>query len=117
MLQYKWPLCGCDINRSLPSIISNNNLISIIGPKAVAKYVWRQSKITVVFTLTPNLFYIDGGTTLQRFLREYLIDEMIIALIPLLLGGGDRRFEGFDQYLGFKLADTMVLLTQLVKGD
>ena len=40
--------------------------------------------------------YIDGGTTIQRFLREDLIDEMIITEIPILLGGGDRLFGELD---------------------
>lgn len=59
--------------------------------------------------------YIDGGTTIQRFLREDLIDELIITEIPLLLGGGDRLFGELDQRLGFELVDTKVLLNQLVR--
>jgi dihydrofolate reductase len=59
--------------------------------------------------------YIDGGTTIQRFLREDLIDEIIITEIPILLGGGDRLFGELDQFLGFELIDTEVLLKQLVK--
>jgi len=59
--------------------------------------------------------YIDGGVTIQRFLREDLIDEMIITEIPVLLGGGDRLFGELDQRLGFELIDTQVLLNQLVR--
>lgn len=59
--------------------------------------------------------YIDGGTTIQRFLREDLVDEMIITEIPLLLGGGNRLFGQLDQHLGFELLDTTVLLNQLVR--
>ena len=59
--------------------------------------------------------YIDGGTTVQRFLREDLIDELIITEIPLLLGGGDRLFGELDQRLEFELVDTKVLLNQLVR--
>ena len=32
--------------------------------------------------------YIDGGKTIQRFLRVDLIDELIVSEIPTLLGGG-----------------------------
>lgn len=59
--------------------------------------------------------YIDGGTTVQRFLREDLIDELIITEIPLLLGGGDRLFGELDHYLGFELVESQVLLNQLVR--
>ena len=59
--------------------------------------------------------YIDGGTTVQRFLREDLIDELIITEIPLLLGGGDRLFGELNQSIGFELIDTKVFLNQLVR--
>jgi dihydrofolate reductase len=36
--------------------------------------------------------YIDGGQVIQSFLREDLIDEMIIARIPVLLGSGLSLF-------------------------
>jgi len=35
-----------------------------------------------------NHLYIDGGVTIQRFLRAGLIDRMIITRIPVLLGSG-----------------------------
>ncbi len=59
--------------------------------------------------------YIDGGRTIQRFLQDDLIDEMIITEIPLLLGGGDRLFGSLEQNLGFKLVNTQVLLGQLLR--
>ena len=33
--------------------------------------------------------YIDGGKTIQSFLKEDLIDEITITIIPFLLGSGD----------------------------
>ena len=36
--------------------------------------------------------YIDGGNTIQNFLQDGLIDEMIITAIPILLGGGAKFF-------------------------
>jgi len=32
--------------------------------------------------------YIDGGVTVQNFLKEDLIDELRITTLPILLGGG-----------------------------
>jgi dihydrofolate reductase len=32
--------------------------------------------------------YLDGGLTIQRFLRDGLVDEMTITIIPILLGEG-----------------------------
>jgi dihydrofolate reductase len=59
--------------------------------------------------------YVDGGITVQRFLREDLIDELIITEIPLLLGGGNRLFGELSKPLGFELVDTKILANQLVK--
>lgn len=35
-----------------------------------------------------NELYVDGGVTIQRFLRAGLIDRMIITRIPVILGEG-----------------------------
>ncbi len=59
--------------------------------------------------------YIDGGKTIQRFLQDDLIDEMIITELPILLGGGDRLFGQLEQSLMFDLVGTEVLLNQMVK--
>lgn len=37
-----------------------------------------------------------GANTIQQYLRAGLIDEMHIAISPVLLGGGERLFEGVD---------------------
>jgi dihydrofolate reductase len=47
---------------------------------------------------------IGGGpNTIQQFLRAGLVDEMHIAISPVLLGRGERLFEGVDlRSLGFR---------------
>ena len=37
-------------------------------------------------------FYIDGGNTIQRFLRDGLVDRITITRIPILLGEGIPLF-------------------------
>lgn len=49
--------------------------------------------------------YIDGGITIQSFLKEDLIDEMVITTIPVLLGSGVRLFERLDSPLGFECVE------------
>jgi dihydrofolate reductase len=40
---------------------------------------------------------VGGGVhVIQQYLRERLIDEMHIAIAPVLLGSGERLFEGVD---------------------
>lgn len=37
-----------------------------------------------------------GANTIQQYLRAGLIDEMHVAIAPILLGRGERLFEGVD---------------------
>lgn len=37
-----------------------------------------------------------GANTIQQYLRAGLIDEMHVAISPVLLGSGERLFEGVD---------------------
>jgi dihydrofolate reductase len=47
-----------------------------------------------------------GSNTIQQYLRERLIDELHIAIAPVLLGGGERLFEGVDlRALGYKCVE------------
>ena len=40
---------------------------------------------------------IGGGVNvIQQYLRQRLIDEMHVAIAPILLGSGERLFEGID---------------------
>jgi dihydrofolate reductase len=47
---------------------------------------------------------IGGGpNTIQQYLRTGLIDELHVAISPVLLGGGERLFEGIDvRALGYE---------------
>ena len=40
---------------------------------------------------------VGGGVSvIQQYLRQHLIDEMHIAISPVLLGAGERLFEGVN---------------------
>ena len=60
--------------------------------------------------------YIDGGTTIQSFLKEDLIDELIITTIPILLGGGARLFSELPKELEFKHVNSEVFLDEIVQN-
>lgn len=57
--------------------------------------------------------YIDGGTTISNFLKEDLIDEMVLTTIPILLGGGSRLFGELPNELKFELTGTKTFLNQI----
>ena len=60
--------------------------------------------------------YIDGGSTIQSFLKEDLIDEMIITTFPFVLGGGPSLFAEFPKELSFELVASKVYFGQLVQN-
>jgi dihydrofolate reductase len=66
-----------------------------------------------------------GAATIQQYLREGLIDELHIAISPVLLGRGERLFEGADlralgyecvQFTATEKATHVVLRRQGPKG-
>lgn len=59
--------------------------------------------------------YIDGGTTIQNFLKEDLIDELIITKIPILLGGGSPLFGELENPLKFEFVSMKTYLGQMVQ--
>jgi dihydrofolate reductase len=63
-----------------------------------------------------HLLYIDGGTTIQGFLKEDLIEEMTITIIPILLGGGTRLFTDLPKALDFECVESKVYLNKIVQN-
>lgn len=49
-----------------------------------------------------------GASTIRQYLREGLIDEMHLAISPVLLGRGERLFEGVDaRALGYECTEVV----------
>lgn len=47
--------------------------------------------------------YLDGGVTIQRFIREGLVNEMTITTLPVLIGGGVPLFGALDRDIKLEL--------------
>jgi len=60
--------------------------------------------------------YIDGGTVIQSFLKEDLVDELIISKVPILIGNGIQLFGQLNTDLKFKYIQTQVQSNELVRG-
>ncbi len=61
--------------------------------------------------------YIDGGTTIQSFLKEDLIDELILSTIPVLLGGGSPLFGELQGYMQFEHLKSEVFLNAITQDS
>ncbi|EAZ79364.1 dihydrofolate reductase family protein [Algoriphagus machipongonensis] len=60
--------------------------------------------------------YIDGGKTIQTFLKKDLIDEMVITTIPVLLGSGIRLFGDLPKELVFECINSTRFLGKVVQN-
>lgn len=61
--------------------------------------------------------YIDGGTTVQQFLRDDLIDELRVTRIPVLLGGGFSLFGDLDTPLKWTHDATHIYHDEIVQSQ
>ncbi len=61
-------------------------------------------------------FYIDGGKTIQEFLRYGLISQLIITKIPILLGEGISLFGPLNKELKLKLISSQNYENGFVKS-
>lgn len=60
--------------------------------------------------------YIDGGKTIQSFLKEDLIDSITITTIPKLLGGGFPLFAELPKMLDFECSESKVYSNKVVQN-
>ena len=60
--------------------------------------------------------YVDGGKVIQDFLKEDLIDELIISKAPVILGSGIPLFGHLDTDLQFKHNHTETCSNGLVRS-
>jgi dihydrofolate reductase len=64
----------------------------------------------------PNL-YIDGGITIQRFLRAGLIERLIVTRVPVLIGEGIPLFGSLDRDIRLSHVATRSYPSGLVQSD
>jgi dihydrofolate reductase len=61
--------------------------------------------------------YIDGGVTIQRFLREGLIQRLIITRVPVLIGEGVPLFGSLPKDIRMEHVQTQHYAGGLVKTE
>ena len=61
--------------------------------------------------------YIDGGITVQRFLRAGLIQRLIITRVPVLIGSGRPLFGPLDADLKVRHVATRSYASGLVQSE
>ena len=114
-------VCSIDIDwpYTKPVYVLSNSL-KAIPEKYVQHAQLVQGTLSEVLDKVHNnghdKLYIDGGGTIRSFLKEDLIDEMIITTIPVLLGGGAPLFGDLDKHLDFRCVSSEIHLDSVVQS-
>jgi len=93
--------------KSVLDILKDKLTLLSMTPKEIVSYLSKNGYSNI---------YVDGGITIQNFLKEDLIDEMIITRIPVLIGSGIPLFGKLDNDINFRHIETNVYPNGLVKS-
>jgi dihydrofolate reductase len=93
--------------KQIPNSIKEKATILSMEPKELLDYLSDKGFTNI---------YVDGGKVIQSFLKENLIDELIITRVPILIGSGIPLFGELDNDLQFKHVQTNVYSNGLVKS-
>ncbi len=61
--------------------------------------------------------YVDGGLTVQQFLRAGLVQRLTVTRVPVLIGGGIPLFGPLDADLPVRHLSTRVILEGAVQSE
>ena len=60
--------------------------------------------------------YVDGGKVVQSFIREGLIEDIVLTTVPILIGDGIRLFGGLDEDIDLQLISAKSLPSGMVQS-
>jgi len=101
-----------------PVFVASNSLLEIPSSVEGKASLVKGTPKSMTVELNQKGFeklYIDGGALIQSYLKEDLIDELIITTVPILLGGGIPLFGFLPAQIQLELIESEVLLQQLVR--
>ncbi len=93
--------------KQVPDIVKEKVTVLSMKPGELLSYLSGKSFSNI---------YVDGGKVIQDFLKEDLIDELIISKAPMLIGSGIPLFGYLDADLQFKHIRTEVHSNGLVRS-
>ncbi len=114
-------VCGFDMDwpYQKPVFVLSNTLKEIPESFRDKVYLVKGTLTEILAQIHQKGFYrlyIDGGTTIQGFLKEDLIDDMVITVMPILLGGGSSLFSELPAELGFACTGSEIFLGKVVQN-
>lgn len=93
--------------KQVPDIVREKVTVLSMKPGELLSYLSRKGFSSI---------YVDGGKVIQGFLKEDLIDELIISKTPMLIGSGIPLFGYLDTDLQFEHIRTKISSNGLVRS-
>ena len=94
--------------KQIPETLNEKAILTTMKPAELLNYLSDKGFSNI---------YIDGGKVIQSFLREDLVDELIITKVPELIGTGIPLFGYLDNDLRFEHIKTNIYSDGLVKSQ
>jgi len=94
--------------KQIPGTLNDKATLVAMDPAALLNYLSDKGFSNI---------YVDGGKVIQSFLKEDLIDELIITRVPELIGTGIPLFGYLDNDLRFEHIKTNIYSDGLVKSQ
>ena len=93
--------------KQIPDTLNEKATLVAMNPPALLSYLAAKRFSNI---------YVDGGKVIQSFLKEDLIDELVITKVPELIGSGIPLFGYLDNDLQFEHIHTNIYSDGLVKS-
>ena len=93
--------------KQLPDPVKDKATLLSMKPKELLSYLSGMGFSSV---------YVDGGKVIQGFLKEDVIDDLIISRVPMLIGNGIPLFGFLSADLKFKHIRTEIQSNGLVRS-
>jgi len=93
--------------KQVPDKVKDKVNILVMNPDELLSYLFRGGFTSI---------YVDGGKVIQDFLKKDLIDELIIAKAPILIGAGIPLFASLDIDLQFKHIKTQIQSNGIIRS-
>lgn len=94
---------------TLPVMVLSHHPIEIpMALQSTVQHVCESPRALVqrLSVLGMRHLYIDGGVTIQNFLNEHCIDELIVTVVPILIGKGKRLFGELNEDIELQLIES-----------
>ena len=109
-----WPYGGKNV------VVLSSKLVDFSGVRGNTIQHMAGSPAAIVATLAAKgtqQVYVDGGITIQRFLRDGLVQRLIITRVPVLIGEGIPLFGSLSRDLRLRHVATQQYESGLAKSE